>query len=296
MTAEIMDILSDYRAELIRQEKSDNTIEKYLRDVKVFLLYAGEEYPSKETILAYKAKLKEGYRLSSANSMLMAVNSYLKYKGLADRRVSVFRMQRKIFSEESRLLRREEYERLVVEARKRGMEQIDCILQTLCMTGIRGGELAFITVEALREKLVRIHFKNKERVILLPKSLRRLLKNYCRRRGIKSGSIFIGKTGNALNRRWIWAQMKKLCSGAGVLASKVFPHNLRHLFARCYYEKEKDLLRLADYLGHSSLETTRRYTEISTMEACMRQLELGLEVGHVSLPGEGWEKGMGDIM
>lgn len=277
-TMNLENILSAYRAELIRQEKSSNTIEKYLRDVKKFLLYAGEEFPSKEIILDYKAKLKESYRLSSANSMLMAVNSYLKYKGLADYQVGVFRQQRRIFSEEKRLLKREEYERLVREARKRGMEQIEYILQTLCMTGIRVGELAFITVEALKEKVVHIHFKNKERVILLPNSLRKLLKDYCRRRGINRGSIFVGKTGNTLDRRWIWSQMKKLCSGAGVLASKVFPHNLRHLFARCYYEKEKDLVRLADYLGHSSLETTRRYTEISTMEVCMRQLELGLEV------------------
>lgn len=195
----------------------------------------------------------------SANSMLMAVNHYLKYKGLEECRVSAFRQQRKIFSEESRQLSRKEYERLVLEARKRGMVQMEHILQTIGMTGIRVGELAFITVEALKQKAARIHFKNKERVILLPKSLRVLLEAYCRRENIRHGSIFITQGGKALDRRTIWFQMKKLCQGAGVLASKVFPHNLRHLFARCYYEKEKDLVRLADYLGHSSLETTRRY-------------------------------------
>ena len=252
-------ILSAYAAELKRQEKSSNTIEKYLRDVRGFLLYVDEEFPAKETVLAYKAKLKEKYRISSANSMLMAVNSYLKYKGVENCCVSTFRQQRKIFSDEGRLLKREEYERLVREARRRGMEQIEYILQTLSMTGIRVGELAFITVEALQERMARIHFKNKERIILIPKSLRKLLRTYCNKRGIKSGTIFTGRSGNALDRRWIWAQMKKLCDGAGVLASKVFPHSLRHLFARCYYEKEKDLVRLADYLGHSSLETTRRY-------------------------------------
>ena len=131
----------------------------------------------------------------------------------------------------------------------------------------------------VKQKAARIHFKNKERVILLPKSLRVLLEAYCRRENIRHGSIFITQGGKALDRRTIWFQMKKLCQGAGVLASKVFPHNLRHLFARCYYEKEKDLVRLADYLGHSSLETTRRYTIISSMEACLKQLELGLDVG-----------------
>lgn len=182
-------------------------------------------------------------------------------------------------SEESRQLNRREYERLVLEARKRGKVRMEYLLQTIGMTGIRVGELAFITVEALREKLVRIQFKSKERVILLPKSLRNMLERYCRRCKIRSGSIFITRNGRPLDRRTIWAEMKKLCQGAGVQDSKVFPHNLRHLFARCYYEKEKDLVRLADYLGHSSLETTRRYTIISSMEACMRQLELGLNVG-----------------
>ncbi len=158
------------------------------------------------------------------------------------------------------------------------MVRIEYILLTLGMTGIRVGELAFITVESLKEKMVRIQFKNKERVILLPKTLRKLLEQYFRNQKIKEGSIFVTRTGKAMDRRNIWVQMKKLCQGAGVLASKVFPHNLRHLFARCYYEKEKDLVRLADHLGHSSLETTRRYTITSDMEDCMKRLELGLEV------------------
>ena len=286
-------ILADYRRYMENQEKSRNTIEKYLRDVRRFLMYACCEYPEREVILRYKAGLKEHYQLSSANSMLMAVNHYLKYKGLPDRRVGIFRQQRKMFSEESRQLDRREYERLVVEARKRGRVRLAYILQTIGMTGIRVGELAFITAEALKQKTVRIHFKNKERVILLPKSLRNMLEGYCRRNGIRSGSIFTTRNGLPLDRRTIWAEMKKLCQGAGVAASKVFPHNLRHLFAKCFYEKEKDLVRLADYLGHSSLETTRRYTIISSMEACMRQLELGLDVGEGAdrtNPGE-WPDG-----
>ena len=257
------ELLSSYRSHLENQEKSANTVEKYVRDVRNFLIYTGMETPPKELVLKYKSSLKERYRISSANSMLMAVNSYLKYRGQRECCVSAFR---------------QEYQRLVQEARKRGMVRIEYILLTLGMTGIRVGELAFITVESLKEKMVRIQFKNKERVILLPKTLRKLLEQYCRNQKIKEGSIFVTRTGKAMDRRNIWAQMKKLCQGAGVLASKVFPHNLRHLFARCYYEKEKDLVRLADHLGHSSLETTRRYTITSDMEDCMKRLELGLEV------------------
>ena len=246
------ELLSSYRSHLENQEKSANTVEKYVRDVRNFLIYTGMETPPKELVL--------------------------KYRGQRECCVSAFRQQRKMFSEESRLLKRKEYQRLVQEARKRGMVRIEYILLTLGMTGIRVGELAFITVESLKEKMVRIQFKNKERVILLPKTLRKLLEQYCRNQKIKEGSIFVTRTGKAMDRRNIWAQMKKLCQGAGVLASKVFPHNLRHLFARCYYEKEKDLVRLADHLGHSSLETTRRYTITSDMEDCMKRLELGLEV------------------
>lgn len=272
------EILELYRRHLEDQEKSANTIAKYVRDVRNFLIYAGMEKPPKELVLKYKSSLKERYQLSSANSMLMAVNSYLKYQGQKECCVSVFRQQRKMFSEESRMMSRKEYQRLVQEAGKRGMIRMEYILQTIGMTGIRVGELAFITVESLKEKMVRIQFKNKERVILLPKTLRRMLEGYCRNQGIKRGSIFVTRTGKVMDRRNIWAQMKKLCQGAGVAASKVFPHNLRHLFARCYYEKEKDLVRLADHLGHSSLETTRRYTITSDMEECMKRLELGLEV------------------
>lgn len=272
------ELLSAYRSYLENQEKSANTIEKYVRDVRSFLSFTGMENPPKELVLQYKHGLKERYKLSSANSMLMAVNSYLKYKGRKECCVSAFRQQRKMFSEESRMISRKEYQRLVCEARKRGMIRLEYILQTIGMTGIRVGELAFITVESLKEKVVRIQFKNKERVILLPKTLRRMLEGYCRKQGIKRGSIFVTRNGNVMDRRNIWMQMKKLCQGAGVADSKVFPHNLRHLFARCYYEKEKDLVRLADYLGHSSLETTRRYTITSDMEECMKRLELGLEV------------------
>ena len=166
-----------------------------------------------------------------------------------------------------------------LEAEKQGNKRLACLIQTIGMTGIRVSELKYITVESLKNKAVQICNKGKTRMILLPGSLRELLRRYCGAMKIRKGSIFIARTGRPLDRRSIWAQMKELCFAAGVKKSKVFPHNLRHLFARCYYEKEKDLVRLADFLGHSSIETTRRYTMLSTMEVCLKQLELGLMVG-----------------
>ena len=168
---------------------------------------------------------------------------------------------------------------MVLEAEKQGNKRLACLIQTIGMTGIRVSELKYITVESLKNKAVQICNKGKTRMILLPGSLRELLRRYCGAMKIRKGSIFIARTGRPLDRRSIWAQMKELCFAAGVKKSKVFPHNLRHLFARCYYEKEKDLVRLADFLGHSSIETTRRYTMLSTMEVCLKQLELGLMVG-----------------
>ena len=188
------------------------------------------------------------------------------------------RREQQIFREESKELNREDYKKLVREAKRRGNQRLYYLLQTLGTTGIRVSELSSITVEGLKKQSVRIHSKGKERVVLLPQSLVVLLRVYCSLNRIRQGAIFVTKAGKPVDRRNVWAEMKKLCAGAGVEESKVFPHNLRHLFARCYYEKEKDLVRLADYLGHSSVETTRRYTMISSMEACLRQLELGLLV------------------
>ena len=270
--------LDQYESWLRDQEKSPNTIEKYVRDVRAFLRYAGGRL-NREAVLAYKEHIRKQYQPASVNSMLIAVNGYLKYKGREDCCVRICRIQRKLFAEEGRTLSEEEYRRLVQEARNQGNRRMEYLLQTLSMTGIRIGELRYITAETLKEKAVRIDFKGKQRVILLPKSLRKMLTAYCRSRGIRNGSIFVTRSGRAMDRRNIWAEMKRLCAGAGVAASKVYPHSLRHLFARCFYQKWKDLARLADYLGHSSLETTRRYTVVSSMEACLRQLELGLLVG-----------------
>ena len=271
--------LESFGAWLKKQEKSSNTVEKYMRDARHFLEYLGGETISPEAALRYKEYLKEHYKISSVNSMVIAMNCYLRYLGRGECCVRTCRLQRQIFREEEKELTRQEYRKLVLEAEKQGNKRLACLIQTIGMTGIRVSELKYITVESLKNKAVQICNKGKTRMILLPGSLRELLRRYCGAMKIRKGSIFIARTGRPLDRRSIWAQMKELCFAAGVKKSKVFPHNLRHLFARCYYEKEKDLVRLADFLGHSSIETTRRYTMLSTMEVCLKQLELGLMVG-----------------
>lgn len=270
--------LETFEQHLYEQEKSRNTIDKYIRDVKRFLAFAGGGEFERETVVEYKRYLQKRYKTSSLNSMLIALNGYLRHIGKEEFCVRGCRQQRQIFREEERELNRNEYQRMVKEARRQGKERLCCVLQTIASTGIRIGELPYITVEAVRERKVRIDFKGKIRMIFLPKSLTVLLTDYCRKAKIRTGSIFVTRNGRPVDRRNVWAEMKALCRGAKVLATKVFPHNLRHLFAKCFYEREKDLIRLADYLGHSSVETTRRYTMISSMEACERQMDLGLLV------------------
>lgn len=279
--------LEGFGAYLRSQEKSRNTVEKYLRDVKYFLHYMEHKELNPEEAIRYKEYLVEHYKISSVNSMLIAVNCYLRYMGKDNCCVRACRMQRQIFREEERELSRAEYRLLVSQAWRKGKKRLFYILQTLAMTGIRIGELKYITVESLKQQMVRINSKGKVRIILLPQALTGMLGTYCREAGIRSGSIFITRNGRPMDRRNVWVQMKGLCAEAGVSPGKVFPHNLRHLFAQCYYEKEKDLAHLADYLGHSSIETTRRYTMISTVEACLNQLDLGLMVGREEFGTEG---------
>ncbi len=196
--------------------------------------YEREEQPIRSQILEYKEYLGKSYKVSSANSMIIALNAYLRFIGRPECCVRTFRMQKQIFRDADREITRDEYKRLVQEARNMGNDRLSHILQTVSSTGIRISELPFITVEALK-------------VIVLPRSLTILLGDYCRRMNIRRGSVFITKNGRPVDRRNIWREMKQLCAGAGVTSEKVFPHNLRHLFARCYYEKERDLVRLADY-------------------------------------------------
>ena len=285
--------LKCYERYLYNRERHPNTVKKYMHDVRCFFRYVQdrkegeakasgkvqkEMMPSREWVLQYKESLIGRYKVSSINSMLTALNGYLKFIGRSDCCVQLYRVQRRIFREEEKELSQGEYRRLVLQAEQEGNLRMSGILQTIGSTGIRISELEYITVEVLNKGMACVRSKGKERCIILPPSLVALLKNYCLRANIRSGSIFVTRTGRPVDRRNVWAEMKCLCRAAGILEDKGFPHNLRHLFAQTYYEKEKDIVRLADYLGHSNVETTRRYTMVSSMQVCLRQLELGMLV------------------
>lgn len=258
---------------LREQERAKLTVEKYVRDVRGFLAYFRTvARPGKGAVIDYKTELERKYAVSSVNSILSAVNSFLKFAGLEDWCVRHIRVQRRMFCAKERELTKEEYQRLLRTAKERRNLRLYMLLQTLCATGIRVSELPGITVEAVRTGRSEICCKGKCRVILLPGSLCRGLARYIREKNIKSGSIFITRSGKPLDRSNIWSEMKMLCAAAGVSPSKVFPHNLRHLFARTYYRREKDLTRLADLLGHSNINTTRIYI-ISSGEEHERQID-----------------------
>lgn len=258
------------------RKKSEYTIRKYVHDAESFAAYCDGREPDREIVLAYKKHLLEKYKISSVNSMLIAVNVFLTFIGCGNLKVHSCRQQRQIFRSEQKELNREDYEELIWAAKKSGKHRLACILQTMGSTGIRISELDNITVEAVERGAAVIRSKGKERVIPLTPALRSLLQSYCSREEIGSGPVFVTRGGRPVDRRNVWMDMKRLSRDANVWESKVFPHNLRHLFATSFYEKEHDLVRLADFLGHSSVETTRYYTMISSRQACMRQLELGM--------------------
>lgn len=252
------DQLQAFRQYLIQEEKSAATVGKYLRDARAFAGYAGGEAVTKEVVMAYKAYLRRsGYAVRSINSMLASLNSLLDFLGWSDCKVKAMKQQKQTYCAEEKELSKAEYMRLLEAARKK--PQLQLIMQTICGTGIRVSELKFFTVEDVKQGAVTVHCKGKTRTILIPGKLRKLLLAYARREKIRSGVIFITRSGKPLNRSCIWAQMKALCKAAGVNPSKVFPHNLRKLFARTFYSIEKDIAKLADILGHSSIDTTRIY-------------------------------------
>ena len=269
-------ILKNYGRYLKEEERSRNTIEKYLRDIRSFQCFLTDRPVSRQELAAYKEELKKQYAVQSINSMLSAINSFLRHCGWADCCVRQIRVQRQAFCPQEKELSRAEYRRLVEAARKKKNERLAMVLQTICATGIRISELAFVTVEAVKCGNASVFCKGKYRRIFLPQKLRDILKGYIRKKRIRTGSVFITSGGRPWDRSNIWKEMKKLCQEAGVEPGKVFPHNLRHLFARTYYDMKKDIAKLADILGHSSINTTRIYT-ISTGEEHQRQIEeLGL--------------------
>lgn len=264
--------LDRFRLHLIEEERSANTIEKYLRDVRaLFAQYPGETRFSKEMILDYKGRLIGKYKSTSVNSMLVALNQFFRFCQREDLRVKLVKIQRSAFREHWKELTPSEYKKLVRAAQTKQKERLGLLLQTICSTGIRVSEHRFMTVEALQAGMARIASKGKERTVFLPDKLRKRLLKYCRKKKIASGPIFVTRNGNPMNRCNIWAEMKALCEIAGVDARKCFPHNLRHLFALAYYRLEKDVVRLADILGHASIETTRIYTSTTDAE-CIRSL------------------------
>lgn len=250
--------LRSFAAYLRENEKNSVTIEKYLRDVKVFYGFCGGVV-TKESVLAYKAELmNRKYAVSSVNSMLSSINSFLIFSGWAECRVKSIRIQTRVYRPEEQELTREEYQRLLDASREN--QQLNLLLQTICATGIRVSELPFFRIEALEQSgAVEVHCKNKTRVVFVPSLLRSRLLKYARKRKLRSGPVFVTRNGKPLDRSNIWQQMKNLCQKAQVNPEKVYPHNLRKLFARTFYSADKDIAKLADILGHGSIETTRIY-------------------------------------
>ena len=262
-----------FRAFLSVEEKSEHTIEKYLRDVKAFCRFACGTIITKELVIAYKQKLLESdYAVRSINSMLSSINSLLVWLGWHDCKVKALKTQQQVYRSEEKELSKAEYLRLVHTAMQNGNERLNLILQTICGTGIRVSELEFITVEAARCGEAVVNCKGKTRSVFLVKELQKRLLRYCAKKGIVSGSIFITRSGKPISRTNIWREMKALCSQSNVDPCKVFPHNLRHLFARVFYGMEKDIAKLADILGHSSINTTRIYI-ISTGKEHRKRME-----------------------
>lgn len=262
-----------FGAYLRENEKSAATVEKYKHDVRVFSGFLGDRTIDKQLLLEYKAYLGERYAVSSANSMLAALNAYLRFCGMDELCVKRFTVQRQIFCREERELTRAEYVRLIEAAGKSKNERLSLIIQTICGTGIRVSELQYITVEAVRSGEATVRCKGKDRRIFLVPALRKKLARYAKSQKIKAGSIFVSREGKPISRHHVWRMMKSLCKQANVQQSKVFPHNLRHLFARTFYNMEKDIAKLADILGHASINTTRIYTA-STGAEHLRKMQM----------------------
>lgn len=258
--------IENYSHYLYENEKSQATIEKYTRALRVFYGWLAGKEVSKENVIAYKAKLTETYAPAGVNTTLAALNGFFRFMGWADCNVKPLHIQRRVFSDKKKELSREEYQRLVDTAERLGKRKLSLLLQLMASTGIRVSEVQYITCETVRQGRAEISLKGKIRVILLPGKLCRKLEKYIRSEGIWAGAVFRSRSGKPLSRKDIWAQMKRICKLAGVAPEKVFPHNLRHLFARTFYRAQKDIAKLADLLGHSSVETTRIYLLTSGTE------------------------------
>ena len=264
--------IAAFKALLVSEEKSAATTEKYIRDVKAFAEYMQNNEITKESVLAYKKHIQQNYAVRSVNSMIASINGFFSFLCWYDLKVKALKIQRQVFCSEEKELTKPEYLRLCRAADEKRNERLKLILQTICGTGIRVSELRYITVEAVKNGEAVVNCKSKTRVIFIVKELRKKLLRYAAEQKIKTGMIFITKAGKPINRTNIWREMKSLCKAANVNPQKVFPHNLRHLFARVFYGIEKDIAKLADILGHSSINTTRIYI-ISTGTEHRRRME-----------------------
>ncbi len=249
-----------FAARLRGEERSAATVEKYCREAARFAAWLAGREVSQLLALEYKAQLTDSRAPAGVNGAVAALNRLFSFLGLEGCRLKAVKQQRRIFRDEARELTENEYRRLLAAARRRGNERLLLVMETVCSTGIRVGELRFFTVESAKRGRVEVDNKGKRRIVFLPGKLQTLLLRYARKGEIAEGPVFVTRTGRPLDRSNIWSEMKGLCREAGVEPGKVFPHNLRHLFARTYYSLEKDIVRLADILGHASIETTRIYT------------------------------------
>ena len=265
-------MIAEFEIELRNDEKSELTVEKYLRDVRRLIAFSSGNQIDKSFVMAYKSELEKEYAVASANSMIASINAFFRFAGWQELCIKQFKVQRQTFCNEEKELTKSEYIRLCKEAEKEQNERLSLILQTICGTGIRVSELQFITIEAAQKGEAVVSCKNKTRTVFIVRELQKKLISYCKRHGITTGQIFVTKNGKPMSRTNIWREMKSLCEDAGVNPNKVFPHNLRHLFARVFYGIEKDIAKLADILGHSSINTTRIYI-ISTGTEHRRQME-----------------------
>ena len=265
--------IEQFEKHLRMEEKSQNTVEKYIRDVTAFAEYLGGKAVSKESAIAYKQHLQDnGYAIRSINSVIASLNSLFTFMRLHDCKLKSIKLQRQIYCPEEKELTKAEYARLLRTAKQKGNDRLNLVIQTICGTGIRVSELEFITVEAVGKGEAVVSLKGKTRTVFIVKDLQKKLLRYCREQKITEGSVFVTRTGKPISRTNIWREMKSLCKQADVNPNKVFPHNLKHLFARTFYGIEKDIAKLADILGHSSINTTRIYI-ITTGTEHRRRME-----------------------
>lgn len=274
---QIAKILKEFEEYLIQEEREKATIGKYLRDAECFLVWLGNKELSKKQVVLWKEELTEKpYSPITINGKLAAINKLLLSLGKPECRVKYLKIQRRLFRSTERDLTKEEYTRLVETAFSDGRERLALLMESICATGIRVSEVRYLTVETAEAGRAEISLKGKIRTILIPGKLCRKLLKYAKKQKIASGEIFLTRSGKSMSRHQIWAEMKALCAQAKVQASKVFPHNLRHLFARAFYRACRDVVRLAGVLGHSSIETTRIYLITTGIEYRKQMSRLGL--------------------